>query len=190
MSKKFIAYSESADTQARSYVEGKLSMTVEQFTSHFNNGIIANNSPIVKEILNKLIEAYKDVHLVGNNIVFVSLEEILIAETLEQLETLPAIATLVRVLTTLNEEGLVSESDIVGFPKGVASTLTKNADGEFVFAKLDAPRLPLAEKDLRVVRDKISSITNDVNEASVFKVSDALEYDLSLVHEVHALAFA
>ena len=119
--------------------------TVEQFINLYNQKIIAQNGPGIKEIVAEILASYKNVKDTGGQLTLTSSNEVFLAEILRNLEVWPHLVVLQREVERLVSEGELAKDDdvylLVKGQHGFIFSADENLAEGYDYAKLDTEQL-------------------------------------------------
>ena len=188
MSKHFIPFDQAA-AEAFAATIGKPFNTPEDFVSLFNSGLINKKAPRVLELVEKITTLYKDVKEVAGELVFVSAEEVYLAEISKNIELWTVVSSIKReVLSAVGEEKLSSEDVLLFNSSSVGQFLLENEQtGETV--KISREKLFNNFSQIEAIAEKFSTMGIEKDEKGIsycrFAVSDFVKIDDSWVKTVH-----
>lgn len=160
----------------------------ENFVSAYNSGMVSKNNNEISEIANDLVEAYKDVQIKGNQIIFISKSEIFLSESLEALEPWTILVKIKREVEDAITLNVINENSSIAFTPdavGYVTYVKHNESGEEVLEKIGIEKT-FSRQDLIIpLFDKYSSSENSYDNTYFFKARDFVELDDSFISRIH-----
>lgn len=187
---KFIAVSE----QARDNLDRDLAATtfgtVDNFITLYNEGLINKSADLVREILPKLIDTYKDVEEKSRMIIFLDPAEVYLNESMELLEPWQLITKIKREVSTAMESGQLNDYDQILFTDketGYLCKMVEKEDGSRGYVKIGVEKLFYNPEGVEEVFEEYST-TGEGGEGNYsFNVTDFTHLDDSFIQQIHNL---
>lgn len=176
------------DDQKANALIDKLSRTIFQspddFVNYYNSGLINRKHTVASSIASELVATYRNVREQGGKIVFISKNEIFIAELLSSLADWEVIVKVKRNLKALLADETLTENDVIVFNKDSVGHFTQEGDG----TRLNSEKLYSKHDDILRVYHKVSSFRNEGgDEVLKFIVKDFMRIEDSFIEQMRNL---
>jgi len=187
MSNNFIPVSPELVAATEQKIKAAVGIPVEQFINLYNQKIIAQQGPGIKELVAAIVDSYKNVKEVGGQLAFTSVQEVYLNEILNEIAVWPTLAVLRRELGRLIEGGELKEGDVFAVTTkktGEIYSVSRDENGP-VLTKLETEKLWHSAKDLQLLLEYVP--VSNHGEFYTVKVSDVFGKDDSWITDVHQL---
>lgn len=181
---RFIVADNQLAHQLSEDLAGSVFREPETFVRSYNDGLLSTSSEVVKEYVDRIVSAYKDVNHKNRRFTFISEKEILIAEIVDALAPWQDLTRLKREVSELITDSQISENDYFYVANNGDWSIVRGTEyGENTYDKVDS-----ITKLGKPAFEAVFSIAEQSDSSGfVVKAGKLLELDDDFISDAHAI---
>lgn len=186
---ELIPFDESVAADLDTRLSKTLFRSTTDFITFYNSGLINKVAGDVVAFANEIDEAFKNVRLQGKSLVFISVNEVYMAEINAKLEEWDVFVKVKRAVIDLVADGTLSNDSVVVFTPDAVGVMQEEKDGDdgVETVKVSDEKFFKNQDAVVALAESVSNVEKGDSAVAKFTVSELLSTYDEFIKEVHDL---